>query len=226
MTSSQDGSKQAKPYVIVVGFDFSEASELAVQRAFEMAAGMPHAEVHVLNVVQTYGPQVMYELPADSTALSVLTITEARARLRKYADEALHNFQSKNPGKSFDRAVAHVRFDATVDEIAQLAADLDADLVVVGTHGRRGLSRLLIGSTAEATVRLAPCAVLVVRPKALPEPVPRIEPPCPRCVEARVASAGTEMWCEQHRERHGQRHTYFQRDRVGSDNSMPLVFHE
>lgn len=226
MTDPQNGTQPTKPYIIVVGYDFSEASDLAVQQAFAIAADKPHAEVHVINVVQTYGPQVMYELPADSSALSVLSATEARARLRKYADDALHRFQAANTGKSFDRAVAHLRFDATADEVAQLASDLDADLVVVGTHGRRGLSRLLIGSTAEATVRLAPCPVLVVRQKAPPEPVPRIEPPCPRCVEARVASAGKEYWCEQHRERHGQRHTYSQRDRVGDDGGMPLVFRE
>ena len=122
--------------------------------------------------------------------------------------------------------MAYLRFDAIAEEIAQLAADLEADLVVVGTHGRRGLSRLLLGSTAEATVRLAPCPVLVVRPKAVPEMGPRIDPPCPLCVEARRESGGNELWCEQHRERHGQRHTYHQRDRVGSDSEMPLVIRQ
>jgi hypothetical protein len=72
-------------------------------------------------------------------------------------------------------------------------------------------------------VRLAPCPVLVMRPKAVPDSPPRIEPPCPDCVAARRASGGTEMWCERHRERHGQRHTYFQRDRVSGDAEMPLI---
>jgi hypothetical protein len=119
----------------------------------------------------------------------------------------------------------HLRLDAPATEIAQMAADLEADMVVVGTHGRRGIARLLLGSVAEAVVRLAPCPVLVVRPKALPEPGPQIEPPCPQCVETRTASAGAEFWCERHRERHGQRHTYSQRDRVGAETEMPLTFH-
>ncbi|HEX7453530.1 MAG TPA: hypothetical protein VF294_14650, partial [Polyangiaceae bacterium] len=72
---------------------------------------------------------------------------------------------------------------------------------------------------------LAPCPVFVVRPKALPAEVPKIEPPCPRCVETRVATGGAEYWCEQHRERHGQRHTYHQRDRAGGDTEMPLTYH-
>ncbi len=212
-----------KPYVIVVGADFSEASELAVSKAFEMAAGQPPAEVHLVNVVQTYGPQVAYEMPVDSSSLAVLTINEARARFMNYADAALARFSEGKSMRPQFRVVTHVRFDAIADEIAQLAADLEADLVVVGTHGRRGLSRVLLGSSAEATVRLAPCPVLVVRPKAVPEALPRIEPPCPLCVEARRTTNGTEMWCEQHRERHGQRHTYSQRDRVSSDAEMPLL---
>jgi nucleotide-binding universal stress UspA family protein len=212
-----------KPQIIVVGVDFSEASELAVQQAFKIAAEQAQAEVHLVNVVQTYGTQVTYDMPVDASALAVLTVTEARTRFRRYADQALARFQAQNPGSSFNRVVVHLRFDAIAQEIAQLAADLEADLVVVGTHGRRGFSRLLLGSTAEATVRLAPCPVLVARPKAVPEDVPRIEPPCPQCVEARAASGGAELWCEQHRERHGQRHTYHQRDRVASDAEMPLV---
>lgn len=212
-----------KPYIIVVGVDFSEASELALQRAFELAAERPRAELHLINVVQTYGPQVAYEMPMDASALSVLTIAEARARFQTYADQAVAGFFAKHPGKDSPRVFTHVRFDSVADEVAQLAADLEADLVVVGTHGRRGLSRMLLGSSAEATVRLAPCPVLVVRPKAVPDSPPRIEPPCPQCVEARRATGGTEMWCEHHRERHGQRHTYFQRDRVSGDAEMPLV---
>jgi len=195
-----------KPYVVVAAADFSAASELAVQRAFELASEQPSSEVHLVNVVQTYGAQVAYEMPIDTSALSVLTISEARARFKTYADQALARFTEQHPGKRCGRVVAHVRFDAIAGEIVQLAADLEADLLVVGTQGRRGLARALLGSTAEATVRLAPCPVLVVRPKAVPEAPPQIEPPCPRCVEARRASAGAELWCEQHRERHGQRH--------------------
>lgn len=212
--------------IIVVGVDFSETSELAVQQAFLNAAERPDAEVHLVNVVQTYGTQVTYEMPVDASALTVLTITEARARLRRYADQTLQRFVETHPGRSVPKVVVHLRYDGIAEEIAQLAADLEADLVVVGTHGRRGLSRLLLGSTAEATVRLAPCPVLVVRPKAVPEAGPRIEPPCPACVEARRQSAGAELWCEQHRERHGQRHTYHQGDRVGADAEMPLVIRQ
>jgi nucleotide-binding universal stress UspA family protein len=218
-TTSVDG----KPYIIVVGVDFSEASELAAHRAFELAAERDPAELHLINVVQTYGPQVAYEMPMDASALTVLTVAEARNRFKTYADQSIARFTEQNPGKRLARVFTHVRFDSVADEVAQLAADLEADLVVVGTHGRRGLSRMLLGSSAEATVRLAPCPVLVVRPKAVPDSPPRIEPPCPDCVTERRETGGAEMWCARHRERHGQRHTYFQRDRTSGDSEMPLI---
>jgi len=49
------------------------------------------------------------------------------------------------------------------DTIAQLARDWNADLLVIGTHGRRGVNRLLIGSVAERVVRMSPCPLLLVR---------------------------------------------------------------
>lgn len=53
-------------------------------------------------------------------------------------------------------------------EIANFAREKMADLIVVGTHGRKGLTRMLLGSTAEALLRRAPCQVLVVKPKMSP----------------------------------------------------------
>jgi hypothetical protein len=119
--------------------------------------------------------------------------------------------------------VTHIRVGPAADEIAQLCADLEADLLVVGTHGRRGVSRMTLGSVAEGVVRLAPCPVFVVRAKLLVT-VAAIEPPCTECVKARQATRGEQLWCEQHSERHGQRHTYHHGDRVSEDGSMPLVF--
>ena len=226
MSSTQASANPGKPYVIVVGVDRSEMSELAIQEALSLAAAKPYAEMHLVNVVPAYGPQATYTLSNDTSDSELISVDEAQRRFGAYADQALRRFTERHAGKHLGRVITHLRFDAIADQIAQLAADLEADLIVVGTHGRRGLSRLLLGSSAEATVRLAPCPVMVVRPKALPEPAPRIEPPCPRCIEARRVSAGVELWCEQHRERHGQRHTYHQGDRIGADAGMPLVLRQ
>jgi nucleotide-binding universal stress UspA family protein len=217
-----------KPYVIVVGTDYSPASDLALERGFELAAAQSQAEVHVVNVVRLYGEQALIDLPGEPTGFSSVSLADARRQLERYVEQRQASFRAQYAeprATSGWRVVSHLRLEAQAEEIAQIAADLEADLVVVGTHGRRGIARLLLGSVAEAVVRLAPCPVLVVRPKALPDEGPRIEPPCPACVEARRASGGTQYWCEQHRERHGQRHTYKHRDRVGVETEMPLTFH-
>lgn len=219
-------SHAKKPYVIVVAIDYSESGTLAFHRALELAAEKPSARVHVINVLPVYQSGMNVDGVGGAWAGSLPSVEAATARLTAYVTQEATAFRNAHPGEELAflaTIVAHQRLEIPSEEIAQLAADLDADLVVLGTHGRRGMSRLLLGSVAEATVRLAPCPVLVVRPKAIPAPAPAIEPPCPRCVEARAASGGKEFWCEQHRERHGQRHTYHQGDRVGADTNMPLV---
>lgn len=214
-----------KPYIVVVGVDYSPTGEQALFKAFELASLEPRGEVHVVNVVRTYGTNVYLEWGG---ALTTLSIEEAADRLRDYVQSKLEEFRSLQAGRgrrSFARAVTHIRLDAPAEEIAQLASDLEADLVVVGTHGRRGFRRVLLGSVAEAVVRLAPTPVLVVRPKAGHAEVPQIEPPCPLCLEVRRETGGRELWCERHREQRGRRHTYHHEDRNSSaDESAPLLF--
>jgi len=216
-----------KPYIIVVGIDYSKTGDLALTRAFELATEKQNAEVHILYVLQTLGALAPVELGMGIGGPDPNLVGEASEQLRKYADKKLQEFKSSEVAsgrtKFFERAVSHLRLDAPAHELAQLASDLEADLLVVGTHGRRGATRLLVGSVAEGVVRLAPCAVLVVRAKVVEEALPKIEPPCPRCVDARRASAGKEMWCAQHSERHGRRHTYHQVDRASAETNFPMV---
>ena len=214
-----------KPYVIVVGVDYSDTGELAFKKALELAVQHPLSELHVLNVMPLNLPLLAPELEVTRKPATA-AIGEAAQRIAEHVEKRVGEFRgamADDAALAGLRVVPHLRTDSPAFEVAQLAADLEADLVVVGTHGRRALARMLVGSVAELTVRLAPCPVLVVRPKAPPAPVPAIEPPCPRCVETRAATAGREFWCEQHRERHGQRHTYHQGDRASADTNMSLI---
>ncbi len=214
-----------KPYVIVVGVDYSECGDLAFERALELGAEKGNAELHVVNVA----PLVASELPSDLPAAWVgglPTLSEAAENHRFYVNQRVTAFRAKHPGEGLeflDIIRAHQRVEVPAEQLAQLASDVEADIIVVGTHGRHGMSRLVLGSVAEGLIRLALCPVLAVRPKTPPAPVPAIEPPCPRCVEARRASGGAEFWCVQHQEHHGQRHTYHQGDRVGAETNLPLV---
>ncbi|MEB2313602.1 MAG: universal stress protein [Sorangiineae bacterium] len=219
-----DTNTKSGPYTIVVGLDFSDTGALALERAFDLANREPNADLHAVYVASAYGPMLRLELPDDVRTVS---IEEASDYLQKYVEGKLDQFQASAPTR-FERVVTHVRVGPPADEIAQLAADLDAELVVVGTHGRRGVRRLLLGSVAEGVMRLSHCPVFVVRPKdhfgIELAAAPDIEPPCPRCVAERQRTNGRELWCDEHRQRRGRRHTYHYVDRNSSaDENLPLA---
>lgn len=157
-----EGPRQSKPYVVVVGVDYSELSREALYRAFELAAQRPRAELHVVNVVRSFGEFVMLE--SAQPAVYGVSLQEAADRLRDFTDEARRLFEQRRGQVTSIRCVTHLRSEVPADEIAALAKELEADLIVVGTHGRRGVRRLVLGSVAESVVRLADCPVLVVRP--------------------------------------------------------------
>lgn len=202
-------------YRIVVGVDLSEAADLALEKAFEAASRENKAEVHVIQAVQHLGDFVQMDLPA--TPAYRLPLKEAQERLEAHVGGKLAAWQERT-GASFSRLVSHLSVEFPAAAIAQLGVDLDADLVIVGTHGRQGFKRFLLGSVAEAVVRLARSPVLIVRPKEAEAAVPEIQPPCPKCVETRKTS--DEFWCEQHREKHGRRHTYHYENRAANDGNF------
>ncbi|MBT8365481.1 MAG: universal stress protein, partial [Deltaproteobacteria bacterium] len=61
-----------------------------------------------------------------------------------------------------------VEFGLAAEKIIEAAKEKDADMIIMATHGRTGLSHALIGSVAEKVVRQAPCPVLTIRPKGEP----------------------------------------------------------
>jgi nucleotide-binding universal stress UspA family protein len=220
-------TQTAKPYLILVGIDYSTTSELALERALELAAALPNAELHVVHVACAAEKSSSDDNAESQTLNAPFFDQQAYQELQTYVAVSLGAFEKKRNGSPVRavRVVSHLRVHAPAHEIAQLAADLEADLVVVGMYGRGTVTRFFLGSIAESVTRLAPCPVLVFRPKGLPPEYPKIEAPCPRCLAVRTESAGKEYWCEQHRERHGQRHVYVQTDRTSQNNNLPLFFH-
>jgi nucleotide-binding universal stress UspA family protein len=138
---------------ILAGVDYSELGELALRTAVERARVEPGAELHVVTVGEGWAPATATEIAADVTADFV---RKAEKTLREYVDGVARGVPSR----------VHVRTGKPSTEIAAVATEIAADLVVVGTHGRTGLRRMALGSVAEAVVRRAPCPVLVVRPTA------------------------------------------------------------
>jgi nucleotide-binding universal stress UspA family protein len=149
---------------ILVAIDGSETSELALETALQ-AAQDNNAELHPLYVVDN--PAMSYDVPGyDPSVLRNAMLEEGK----RVTDEALAKMHLRNV-----RGAAQIdEVDLTFDSIAKrilIAADaVKADLVVMGTHGRRGFQRLVLGSVAERFVRMAHCPVLLVPGRADDEP--------------------------------------------------------
>ncbi len=153
-------------YVVVVGTDFSSTGDLAIDQALRLCATRPDAVAHVLHaapgrndlVELTIGGTVRH-LPIDEATAHLASLTNAKVALLRRLGLKIQPAQVWN----------YVRAGLAADALIAFAAERDADLLLVGTRGRRGVSRLLLGSVAEDVVRGAGCPVLVVRPKQYEE---------------------------------------------------------
>jgi nucleotide-binding universal stress UspA family protein len=141
-------------YRIVVPTDFSDCAEEAWALGQRMAAALGSELVlaHVLVETPLYeeGPFAMEK---------TRRVYEAA---RKWAEEAIEHWASTARGKGL-KVRTVLRTGVPYREIVDLAADERADLVLIGTHGRGGLDRALLGSVADRVVRVSPCPVLTVR---------------------------------------------------------------
>ncbi|WP_437718256.1 universal stress protein [Sorangium sp. So ce448] len=193
-------------FIVVVGIDFSEPSNRALDQALESACCRENAEVHGVYVE----PESWVGVGLSRAPMVATKPEVALQQLQQRASERVSAMGDKLDGGRLKRVVVHFRRGDAAENIAQLAADLDADLVVVGSHGYRGLERLLLGSVAERVSRLARCPVWIVRPKdhATAGRVPEIEPPCPECVRHRQETGGAALWCARHSEHHVRPHRY------------------
>jgi nucleotide-binding universal stress UspA family protein len=184
---------------LVVGYDFSEPGELALSEGLRQASMTPGSILHVLMVLEekhrTLFPDIEIDYQGAGKVQSWLSET-VQGRVQQLRPEGMSFF-------------VHVRIGDPASEILALAAEADADFIVVGTHGYTGVKRWLVGSVAEKIVREASCRVIVARAKdysvAL---VPSPEPPCTDCVETRRQSGGSQWWCEVHAKPYVPPHRY------------------
>jgi nucleotide-binding universal stress UspA family protein len=135
---------------ILCPVDFDQNSLLALGLACELAQEARKATLDVLHVVPIPpGPEVT--IPFDKLERA------ARLRLERLA---------RNRIDPKLRHRVHVTTGDPGGEVVRMAEQIGADLIVMATHGRRGLRRFILGSVAERVVREAPCAVLTVKQKA------------------------------------------------------------
>lgn len=141
---------------ILVATDFGDAAETALAYGRELA-GRFGAKLHVLHVVQN-----VYLNAFDSANLMATAPTlqqDLEDALRKRLNELLIDSDGSGP----PTRGSVVTGNSPALGIVDYAKDHHINLVILGTHGRGGLSHIVMGSVAERVVRLAPCPVLTVR---------------------------------------------------------------
>jgi nucleotide-binding universal stress UspA family protein len=180
---------------IVVAIDFHDPSVYALRRGAEIFRRSPSFELELLHVIAGAGEMTEPVLDVVDTALDVSKRMEDFVRTKLGDPSAL-------AGR---RVGIHVRTGTVAEEIVKLADDVGAQLIVVGSHGRKGLMKKILGSTSEKVLELAHCSVVIATGDPASE-APAIEPPCPDCQRERVASAGKTWWCSRHAEHHVRGH--------------------
>jgi nucleotide-binding universal stress UspA family protein len=152
-----------KPFrKILVPVDFSEHSERALRTAVMLARSYDAQ----LTIVHVYEPITM-AVPQGYEMIGEVQLQRLFEELQRALVQQKELAQSEaGPGLPVETQLLH---GFAASEVCDLAKQAGFDLIVMGTHGRRGLSHALLGSVAERVVRMAPCAVLTVRaPKSAP----------------------------------------------------------
>jgi nucleotide-binding universal stress UspA family protein len=137
---------------ILVATDVGPAASLALEYARTLANRF-HATIHLVHIVKEPFPiGVEGDVPE---------VTSFRESLLQSAHNQMRTLLAATPG-----ATGEVLAGQPAARIIESAAGHNADLVVMGTHGRRGVKGLLLGSVAAQVVRAAPCPVLTIRDSA------------------------------------------------------------
>ncbi len=141
---------------IIFPTDFSPAAEAAFETAQQLARDS-HAVLYIIHVLE---PATVAPAPViPPVATDGVPLPGNIAEIARLAREQLEEVVPSDKSLRYEHRLLE---GDPVYEIPKLAEELNSDLIVVGTHGRTGLSRLLMGSVAEGVVRHANCPVLTV----------------------------------------------------------------
>jgi len=139
---------------ILVPIDFSDYSKKALQYTVKFANSL-NAELFLIYVIEP----IIY--PAD-LSMGQIVIPPSEVNMEEKAKSELEELAKTEIGDSMQYNIM-VKTGRPFQEIIETAAEVDADLIIIATHGHTGVEHLLFGSTAEKVVRKAPCPVLTLR---------------------------------------------------------------
>lgn len=147
---------------ILVPSDFSEGSLVAIETALDLGAALRSPPrmtiVHVWSGAESRMPELTLKTDAEGSSARLLQEARTHGLALEHAAEFLARLEKR--GIAADAWMMH---GPVAETIAKTAGDGDFDLVVMGTHGRGGLSGAILGSVAEKVVRLSIVPVLTAR---------------------------------------------------------------
>lgn len=149
---------------VLLATDGSAESEFAVRAAVELCE-RTGSDLHVVHV----GPVVRYLGDVGPVILDHQAEQDAQERINRESRQLLDAEVKKVEEAGVPAAEAHLRTGHPADLIVRLAEDLDTRMIVIGSRGRGGIRRALMGGVSDSVVRHARCPVLVVRQR-LEEP--------------------------------------------------------
>ena len=148
------------PKVVLATTDFSDSSLKAVREGLRVAQ-QAKSEFHLLHVIEELDEELIKRSPHGSPM---------RKDINDYSRLRLESFVRLLETKP-DQVHLHLSLGTAWQEIARTAKHLNADLVVIGTLGRTGMSRLLVGNTAEKVLETCDSSILTVKPDGFVSPV-------------------------------------------------------
>lgn len=149
-----------KQRVAVVGVDLGTTGDEAMLNGLRLVASGALDKLHLLHIVD---PKRILDDPEQRAMATEAAALEGAPRSMVARAQLLGRAYELNVPSS--AVIGHARLGEPAATLLQMCVDYDADLLIVGTHGRRGFDRFLEGSIAEQVVRAARCPVLVARPK-------------------------------------------------------------
>lgn len=139
---------------ILVPYDFTNFADLAFQKAMEIAKKFD-AKITLLTVIGS---------GIDTTGMNYSRAQEAVEEIEEKTKADLHKVMTSKQIENIDMSVNIAHNNSNVDGILSYVEKNDIDLIVMGSHGRSGFKKLVLGSVASGVITKANCPVMTVKP--------------------------------------------------------------
>jgi nucleotide-binding universal stress UspA family protein len=165
VVSSEEGEMSIFPTKILLATDGSSEAELATRTAVDLGQ-QTNSELHVIHVLDIVPTSLLYPEATDPEGVELpdpILVEDIERHAEQRGREMLEAEVQRVRSAGGTVAQAHLMTGDAAREIVHLAEDIEAGLVVMGSRGRGGIRRTLMGSVSDSVVRHAHCPVLVVR---------------------------------------------------------------